>query len=304
MQLTKVQGMAISDDGQRLYVADTLHNSIVVVDFANHTMRYLAPDDPFADPFGVALDAQENVYVALPRGKMVMAFSKDGKKLRSFGWGEIDRPTALAVDRKREILYVADSSHTGSDRHRVLVYSLEGKLLRTIGGVGDIEGRFLFPVFLALDVEGNLYVADTLNFRIQQFDPEGRFVRAFGEQGDVPGTFNLLKGIAFDGFGNLYAVDGKSAIVQIFNRDFDLLMWFGGFAPKFEYLELPVSIAIDQRRNRIYVGEQGAYGRVNVYDLVNTRAEDSIKPRDVDLRITPEELEQIKKKDMERRRQK
>jgi len=304
IQLTKVQGMAISEDGQRLYVADTLHTSIVVVDFAGHAMRYLAPDDPIADPFGVALDAQENLYVALPRARQVVAFSKDGKKLRTFAWGEVERPTALAIDRKREILYVADSSRTGSDKHRVLVYSLEGKLLRTIGGPGDIEGRFLFPVFLALDVEGNLYVADTLNFRIQVFDPQGQFLRAFGEQGDVPGTFAMLKGVAFDGFGNLYVVDGKSAVVQMFNRDFDLLMWFGGFAPKYEFLELPVSIAIDQRRNRIYIGEQGGYGRINVYDLVNTQAGDAVRPKDVDLRITPEELEEAKKRDLERRRQK
>lgn len=289
MVLSKPSGLAISDDGNRLYVADARQVAVVVVDFAKHSMENLAPDEPMTEPFGLALDGEENVYVSQPRDRRVLVFSKDGKRKKAIGWGDLERPNGLAVDRKRGLLYVVDSSHTASDRHRVLVYDLEGKLVRTIGGRGEIEGLFNFPVFVALDEAGNAYVADTLNFRIQVFDPQGQLVRTYGEQGDVPGTFERMKGLAFDGFGNLYAVEGRAAVVQIFNRDFDLLMWFGGASPKMEYLELPISIAIDQRRNRIYVGDAGVYGRINVYDLVNTKAEDALKPRDVDLRFPPPE---------------
>ncbi len=287
MVISKPAGIALSEDGQRIYVSDSRLVAVVVIDLPGHTMRNLAPDEPLSEPAGVALDAQENVYLAQPRERRVAVFSKDGKRIRTIGWGDFDRPTGVVVDKKRELLYVADSSHTKSDKHRVLVYDLAGKLLRTIGTRGEGEGQFNFPVFLALDAAGHLYVADTLNFRIHEFSLEGKFVRAFGEQGDVPGTFNSLKGIAFDGFGNLYVVEGKGAVVQMFNRDFDLLMWFAGLAPKWEYLELPIAIAIDQRTNRIYVGDAGGFGRINVYDLVNTKAEDSIKPRGLDLSIQP-----------------
>jgi DNA-binding beta-propeller fold protein YncE len=268
-------GLAISDDGQRLYVGDIRAGRVLVVDLPAKRMRWLAPDSPpMGQILGVALDAQENVYVADSSGHGVTAFSKDGKRL----WvvqDDLERPTGLAVDAKRQILYVADGSRVGSTKHRVLRYDLQGKRTGEVGrGIGGEPGQFYFPVYLAVDAQGNLYVGDTMNFRVQVFDPEGRFLRAYGEHGDGPGTFSRLKGIAFDGFGNVYVVDGGPGVVQIFNADLQPLMFFGGQAPLLEYFDIPSCIAIDRTRNRIYVcNEQN--GRINVYDLVNTTAADS-----------------------------
>ena len=117
-------------------------------------------------------------------------------------------------------------------------------------------------------------MADTLNFRIQVFDPEGRYRGQHGEAGSTPGYFSKLKGLAFDGFGNLYAVDGDHSVVQVFNSRFEPLMWFGGFSNALEYFDIPSCIAIDPRSNRIYVCNEH-YGRVNVYELLNTTAADS-----------------------------
>jgi hypothetical protein len=46
-----------------------------------------------------------------------------------------------------------------------------------------------------VDAEGNLYVADTLNFRVQIFDPTGVLVTTFGSQGSAPGQFLKVKGL-------------------------------------------------------------------------------------------------------------
>jgi DNA-binding beta-propeller fold protein YncE len=168
----------------------------------------------------------------------------------------------------------------------VRVYDFAGKHLHDLGVTedkdratkGKEDGQFYFPAYLAVDKDGQVYVADTMNFRIQVFDPEGRFVRKYGQNGDGPGSFSRIKGITFDGFDNLYVVDGGHSNVQLFNRNFDLLMWFGGFAPKLlEYFDVPSCIAIDPRVNRIYVCNQGR-ARINVYDLINTKADDNIAP--------------------------
>jgi sugar lactone lactonase YvrE len=269
-------GLAVSDDGDRLYVADLRGSQVLRVDFKAKKMSRFAADESFDHPCNVVLDAQENVYVSETKGARVTVFSKDGKKLRSFG-KETERPTGLAIDRKRGILYVADTSSNRSENHRVFAYTLEGRIVREIGnGRGSEEGQFNFPSYLAVDEEtGNLYVNDAMNFRIQVFDAEGKFVRAYGETGDSIGTLARTKGIAFDAFGNLYVADGEHSVVQIFNKQFQPLMYFGGRAPIVEHFDIPSAIAIDRQRNRIYVGNQ-LQARVNVYDLLNTTAADSL----------------------------
>jgi DNA-binding beta-propeller fold protein YncE len=276
-RLGRPTGIAVSDDGKRVYVADFGRAGVYRIDLEHKTFSPFTVEEPMRSAFNVALDGEENAYVSDPVGRRVVVFDRNGAKLRSFG-SEAERPTGLALDRARAILYVADGSYQKSSNHRVLAYSLEGKLLRQVGrGRGSGDGEFNFPTYLAVDGRGRLHVADTLNFRIQVFDADGRFERAYGTAGDQPGTFTRLKGLAFDAFGNLYAVDGEYAVVQIFNRSFELLLHFAGKAPRLEYLQLPGAIAIDQKDNFIYVGEQDN-GRLNVYQLVNTSAADSLPP--------------------------
>jgi DNA-binding beta-propeller fold protein YncE len=284
-------GVAVSDDGQRLYIADYGGGRVLVADFAAKSVTAFAPDEPMKRPFGVALDEKENVYVSDAASSLVRVYTRGGARLRELGAGELERPTGLALDRERRLLYVSDTSSRKSQQHRVRAFSLDDATVRDVGArageptKGDGDGRFYFPTYLALDARGNLYVSDSMNFRIQVFAPDGSFVRKFGENGDGPGTFSRLKGLAFDSFGNLYAVDGGHSNVQIFNAEFQPLMWFGGYAKKIEYFDVPSGIAIDRKRNRIYVCNEFV-SRINVYDLVNTSAEDS-RPRTADARPAP-----------------
>ena len=278
--LVQPMGVAVSRDGERLYIADYGGGRVMLADFGRQTMDVFAPEAQVERPFNVALDAQENVYIADSARKSVLVLDRRGAFLRRIGAGDLERPTGLALDGERRLLYVADSSSKESPNHRVRVYSLDGAHLRDLGpldGVparGDGDGQFYFPTYLALDGGGNVYVADTMNFRIQVFAPDGRFLRKYGESGETPGTFHRLKGLAFDSFDNLYAVDGGHGNVQIFNRDFAQLMFFGGFANLLEYFDVPSGIAIDRGRNRIYICNT-AVPRINVYELINTAAEDS-----------------------------
>jgi sugar lactone lactonase YvrE len=278
--LGQPMGVAVSHDGDRLYVADYGGGRVMLADFRRQTMDVFAPDAKVERPFNVALDAQENVYVSDSARKSVLVLDRRGSFLRRIGEGDLERPTGLALDAERKILYVADSSSKESPNHRVRVYGLDGTHLRDLGpsvgppAKGDGDGQFHFPTYLALDSDGNVYVADTMNFRIQVFGPDGRFLRKYGESGETPGTFNRLKGLAFDSFDNLYAVDGGHGNVQIFNRDFAQLMFFGGFARLLEYFDVPSGIAIDRGKNRIYVCNT-AVPRINVYDLINTTAGDA-----------------------------
>jgi DNA-binding beta-propeller fold protein YncE len=276
-------GVAVSDDGKRVYVADYGLNQVVVADLERKSMRVFAPDEGLIRPFNVALGSDETVYVSDSAGKAVFVFDRTGKRIASFGRDDFERPTGLAIDRAHGVVYVVDSARHGSDKHRVLAYDLEGHKKFELGpkdgkgGRGSDDGQFFFPSYVAVDKAGMVYVGDTMNFRVQVFGPDGKFVRKFGEGGDGPGTFQRIKGLAFDSFGNLYAVDGGHANVQLFNKDFQVLMFFGGSAPKLEYFDVPSGIAIDPNTNRIYVCNE-YLARVNVYQLINTSESDSLAP--------------------------
>ena len=276
-------GVAVSDDGKRVYVADYGLNQVVVADLERKSMRVFAPDEGMVRPFNVALGPEETVYVSDSAGKAVFAFDRNGKRLASFGRDDLERPTGLAIDRGRGIVYVVDSARHDSPKHRVLAFDLQGHKKFELGpkdgpsGRGNGDGQFFFPSYVSVDKAGMVYVGDTMNFRVQVFGPDGKFVRKFGEGGDGPGTFQRIKGLAFDSFGNLYAVDGGHANVQLFNKDFHVLMFFGGSAPKLEYFDVPSGIAIDPNTNRIYVCNE-YLARVNVYELINTSEADSLSP--------------------------
>ncbi len=278
--LMQPMGLALSDDGQRLYIADLGQAHVLIADFEKQSLKMFAGDETMGKPFNVALDADENVYVSDSGGQQVIVFSKKGDRLRSIGRNQIERPTGLAIDRARRVIYVSDSSNKKSEHHRVRAFSLDGKFLFDLGSAqagkakGEAEGQFYFPTYLTLDHDGNVYVADTMNFRIQVFGPDGKFIRKFGEGGDGPGFFARIKGLAFDGFGNFYVVDGDHSNVQIFNREFQALMFFGGYAQRIEYFDIPSGIAIQPKTNRIYVCNEFV-SRINVYELFNTKLEDS-----------------------------
>lgn len=270
--IQRPMGMALSNDGKRLYIADMLAEGVRVADFSAKTVTEFASKTFMGKPFGVAVDAADNVYVSNQTSKQIDVFDPAGALLRSFGAdAKFVRPSGLAIDKKRGLLYVTDPATVSDTDHRVLVFSTDGKFLRSLGkeGRGREDEEFNFPIFLSVDAQGRVFVGDTMNFRVQVFDANGKFVTKFGEHGDGPGAFARTKGLAHDRFGNLYVVEGEFSVVQILNPDFAPLMWFGGRAPVLEYLDMPSGIAIDPQTNRIYVGNV-LNPRINVYELINT----------------------------------
>jgi DNA-binding beta-propeller fold protein YncE len=138
-------------------------------------------------------------------------------------------------------------------RHQVLVFGLDGSLIRVIGkrGTGPVE--FNFPTALTLS-KGKIYVVDAMNFRIQAVTPEGEFAGAFGQLGDQTGTLNRPKGIAADTEGNLYVVDAVFETVQVFDPKGQLLYYFGSTGTKPGQFQVPTGISIDDR-NIIYIAD-------------------------------------------------
>ncbi len=275
-QIVEPLGIAVSDDGQRLYVSDFAQLAVFVFDFGQQKFRKI---EGLARPAGIALDGDENLYVVEQQKKGVSVFDRKGDKIRFFTDPSIVRPTGIAVDRKRGRIYLADTGHTRTKVYTVKIFDMKGKLIGQIGkGRGGAPGSFMFPTYVTVDPQGNVYVTDTLNSRVQKFTPDGKYLMSFGKRGNGWGMFDKPKGVALDSFGNVYVADSGWSNVQIFNQKGQVLLFFGGRGSLPGMLKNATAIAIDPK-NDIFVGDYINH-RIEQYKLVNTTAADSFASTD------------------------
>ena len=99
--------------------------------------------------------------------------------------------------------------------------------LFTFGQQGQGPGQFMDPRGVAVDAQGNIYVADTNNHRVQVFDSTGKYLRDWGSQGEGAGQFNEPWGIAVDAQGNVYVADTWNYRVQKFDGQGKFLEQWG-----------------------------------------------------------------------------
>jgi len=213
---------------------------------------------------GLALDDADTLFVSDSGLKHVLVFDKQHKAQASISQGMVV-PAGLAVDNENRFLYVADS-----ELDQVLVYDADPpyKLLRTIGkpsGKHDLTspGDFARPTNVAVDKDGNLYVTDTFNDRVEIFDADGNFIRTFGKAGDGPGYFARPKGIAIDGDGHIWVADTVQDRVQVFTPEGQLLIWMGGHGLLPGQFSTIAGLTID-KNNRVLTSEQYP-GRVQIF---------------------------------------
>lgn len=99
------------------------------------------------------------------------------------------------------------------------------EMVRTIGDINTLDENLAFnvPSDIVLDDDGNIYILDAGNDRIQKFDPEGKFLASFGREGQGPGEFQSPTSLDFDAEGNLIVADRRSRKIQIFSPEGSLL---------------------------------------------------------------------------------
>jgi sugar lactone lactonase YvrE len=121
----------------------------------------------FNRPEGLAVDAQDRLYVADSCNHRIQVFSWTGELLRTYGSagsgpGQLSYPYDITVDPEGR-QYVCEFGNS-----RIQVFDPAGRTIEILGGPGAEPGKFNNPWGVALDSHGNLYVADSQNHRVQK----------------------------------------------------------------------------------------------------------------------------------------
>ncbi len=275
-QLGEPYGMAV-DSKNNLYVADQKVGAIFIFNTETRDLDMIKnrTNAHFVRIIGLAMDDGDRLFVSDPGLRHVLVFDSTHKATDVITDGMVE-PGALAIDKENRLLYVSDVN-----LDQILVYDADSlKLKRKMGTAGKnhaltTPGDFAKPSGLAVDQDGNLYVCDTLNDRIEVFDADGKFISTYGKNGDGPGYFARPKGIAIDGDGHIWVADGMQDRVQVFNQQWQLLITFGGHGLLPGQFQGLVQVTID-KNNRVFTSEIYP-GRVQQFRYVTDAEADALK---------------------------
>lgn len=240
---TDATGTTASFNNPQKVAVDAAGNAYVA-DRSNHKIRKITPTGvvstfagsgtagstdgtgtaaSFNNPYGVAVDANGNVYVAdasnhkirkiTPAG-VVSTFAGSGTSGNTEGTGTaatFSSPYGVAVDANGNV-YVADRSN-----NKIRKITSEG-VVSTFAGSGTLgdadsfygpSASFRYPVDIAVDADGNVYVADNQNSRIRKITPTGG-VSKLSNSSNAAVSFSYPNGVTVDAGGNVYVSEGNS----------------------------------------------------------------------------------------------
>ena len=211
-------GLTVHPDG-RLFIADTHYHRVLIVDRTGKVLgsfgREGTGDGEFQLPTDVAIDAEGFIYVSeYLENDRITKWSPDLSFVKTFGTEPIDgerlrRPAGIDIDAE-QTLWVADACN-----HRLVRFSLDGKVLSIIGSLGDGPGELKYPYDVCISPEGTILVCEYGGNRLQWFSKDGRSLRTWGRSGRAPGELSGPWGAVHGARGRVYVVDSQNSRIQI-----------------------------------------------------------------------------------------
>jgi tripartite motif-containing protein 71 len=190
-------------------------------------------------------------------------------RLVSSGPG-FNSPVAVAVSPDGRIYTVNRSNLGQAPRNylRVNICTVDEEYIGQFTEFGRGDGEIVWPTAVAVDRDGNVYVADEDRNDIQVFDRDGTFLRRWGGPGSGPGQFNHPAGLAIDRDGNVLVADALNNRIQRLTPDGQFLGSWGEAGGGRGQFNMPWGVAVD-REGRVYVADW-RNGRVQQFDADGT----------------------------------
>jgi DNA-binding beta-propeller fold protein YncE len=173
----------------------------------------------FVEPHQAAIDKDGNLWVADatpkgtkgmqvtklgPDGRVLLKLGKPGQGAGESGLDIFDSPTGVAVASNGDIYISEGHGEAKPNNSRIMVFTKDGKFIKTFGTLGTGDGQMRSPHALAFDSRDHLYAADRGNSRVVVFDKDGKFLAAWKQ-------FGRPSGVAIDKNDLLYVADSQSS---------------------------------------------------------------------------------------------
>jgi DNA-binding beta-propeller fold protein YncE len=231
----------------------------------------------FRLPDGIGADTAGNIFVADSQNNRIQKFTPDGRvlpfALAKVRWGQRPGEFKIPYDVDADALgniFVADTENS-----RIQKFTPEGRFLWMRGRnggdgtTGAGPGEFDQPRGMAIDKDGNAWIADHNNARVLKFDTDGKLLLTIGANGgdgsygDGIGEFNSPRGICTDDKGFVYvADDANHRMVKLRGDTGQFVAIFGkpggstgGFGTALGEFQLPYGCAVDNKRGHLWVAD-------------------------------------------------
>ena len=266
-----------SDSHQRLIVSDPAIPAVHIIDpKGNGSFRILGGGSRrLSLPGDVAVDADDNVYIADVLQEMVLVYDRYGRFVRSIGTTHeetiFQQVTGIAIDRKAGHLYVADGPED-----MVYMLDLQGVVLNRagqshgIGKPGELKIRsgsglreFNYPSHLVVG-EDEVVVLDSGGTRIRILDLDCHSIGGFTIRHAAQ---DHADGVGIDHEGRIYVSYRDTAEIRVYSRAGTMLASFGELGTRIGDFDEPTGLWIDAG-NRLYVADT-RNARVQVFKLAS-----------------------------------
>lgn len=276
-QLVSPHGVAVAPSGN-IYVADHGNNRIQVFSSTGTYVSQLSNNNTVG-ALGVAIDSSGNVYVAsdgnlrIPGGQNncytsmstldggggdpgVAKFNTAGTFLQQLDSNQ-DAGVAVAANGNIVVIGAAPSFYdASSDKYySAELLSSTGTLIKYFGDYGSSNGQLQSADGVALDSHGSVYISDSGNHRVTEFDATGTYVNQFAR------PESDLGGLAIDSSDTIYVTNHNKDRVEVFGSNTTYSHMFGDPS----MLAKPADSILGSD-GALYVSDS-SFGNIKVYDV-------------------------------------
>ena len=214
----------------------------------------------FKGPWGVAVNARDEIAVSDTNNHRVQIFNSDGNFLRAFGRegnkaGEFKLPRGIAFHNNGNV-FVADENN-----HRIQIFCGEGEYVGSFGGKGSLDSQLNNPWGLSIDSDGNIIVADTGNKLIKIFSPDGKFLMKIGGQGSFTCPIHCVQCDRY-----LIVSDANEHCIKVFDRNGNFQYKFGKKGRGDGEFNNPISLSVNNS-GHLLVCDRDDDRRIQVFEL-------------------------------------
>jgi sugar lactone lactonase YvrE len=245
------------DSKNNLYVTDRYNGTVrkitpagvvTTLDWLYYSATDPAPYMPLTNPYGITIDVFGNMYISdqtyntirkvtysstITPSNIISVLAGSGSIGSANGTGSaasFNQPAGLTTDAAGNV-YVADR---GNNLIRKITTAGVVTTFAGNGTAGAVNGKgtaasFNQPTNIAIDVSGNLYVADMGNNMIRMITPDGivttfagNTISGFTNAIGLAAKFNAPAGITFDPIGRLYVSEGNNVIRNIYTSGYTI----------------------------------------------------------------------------------